>query len=124
MLWLVFLLASNVDIGFLRKGNPFFAFAGSRATGGFDGIDRSEAVLAPGGRFPIGGAFWRSVGLTKDEVTLAALAGGGGWGLLLKVGIGALVPEGETDGEAEAIDGALAVPRCCAGWPKAACSRR
>lgn len=74
--WLVFLLINRVDIGFLRKGKPFFGFCCSRlvVVGVSDG--RSEARRVPAGRRPAGpDEFCKSVGVLKDVVM--AFCGGG-----------------------------------------------
>lgn len=68
--WLVFLLINKVDIGFLRKGKPFFGLGGSGLVVVCASNCESLARRVPAGRRPVGPevAFLRSVGVLNDEV--------------------------------------------------------
>jgi hypothetical protein len=70
----------SVDIGFFRKGRPFFPFGGSCSAGAMAGGAGSVASLVPTGRLaPLFGLeLYRSVGVTNDEAGLVCFTGTGG----------------------------------------------
>lgn len=85
--WLVFLLINKVDIGFLRKGKPFFGLGGSGWLAVCDNAGGSLARRVPAGRRPVGPdvAFLSSVGVLNDDVIALeffntwGLVGAGSW---------------------------------------------
>lgn len=51
--WLVLLLISSVDMGFFKKGNPFFPFWDSITVAVMARLGGSLISLVPAGRFPV-----------------------------------------------------------------------